>query len=124
MEKINKLKKLLLMKKIDGYLIPKNDEFFTEYVPHYNDRLNFISNFDGSYGFALIMRDSNYLFVDGRYTLQAERQSGKAFKIVSFPHQMPKNILKNKKITIGFDPKIFTEKFFKISTKRFKEILS
>ena len=64
MEKINKLKKLLLMKKIDGYLIPKNDEFFTEYVTHYNDRLNFISNFDGSYGFALIMRDSNYLFVD------------------------------------------------------------
>ena len=118
MEKINKLKKLLLMKKIDGYLIPKNDEFFTEYVTHYNDRLNFISNFDGSYGFALIMRDSNYLFVDGRYTLQAERQSGKAFKIVSFPHQMPKNILKNKKITIGFDPKIFTEKFLNIFFKK------
>ena len=114
MEKINKLKKLLLIKKIDGYLIPKNDEFFTEYVPHYEDRLNFISNFSGSYGFALIMRDFNYLFVDGRYTLQAEKQSGKTFKIVSFPNQMPKNILKNKKITLGFDPKIFTEKFFNI----------
>ena len=40
---------------IDGYIIPKNDEFFSEYVPEYNDRLNFISNFTGSYGFALVL---------------------------------------------------------------------
>ena len=30
MEKINKLKKF--KKKIDGYIIPKNDEFFGEYT--------------------------------------------------------------------------------------------
>ena len=28
MEKINRLKKLFKREKIDGYLIPKNDEFF------------------------------------------------------------------------------------------------
>ena len=33
MEKIKKLKKILKEKKLDGYLIPKNDEFFGEYVP-------------------------------------------------------------------------------------------
>ena len=32
-------------------LIPKNDEFFGEYIPDHNDRLKFISNFSGSYGF-------------------------------------------------------------------------
>ena len=53
MEKIKKLKKIFKREKIDGYIIPKNDEFFGEYVPEYNDRLNFISNFTGSYGFAL-----------------------------------------------------------------------
>ena len=49
MEKIRKLKKTFSEEKIDGYLIPKNDEFFDEYLPLYNDRLNYISNFSGSY---------------------------------------------------------------------------
>ena len=31
MEKINKLRKILIREKIDGYIIPKNDEFFGEY---------------------------------------------------------------------------------------------
>ena len=33
MEKIRKLKKTFSEEKIDGYLIPKNDEFFDEYLP-------------------------------------------------------------------------------------------
>ena len=45
MEKINRLKKLFKREKIDGYLIPKNDEFFDEYISQHNDRLNYISNF-------------------------------------------------------------------------------
>ena len=32
MEKIRKLKKTFGEEKIDGYLIPKNDEFFDEYL--------------------------------------------------------------------------------------------
>ena len=92
--------------------MPKNDEFFGEYLPDYNDRLNFISKFSGSYGFALILENKNYLFVDGRYTLQATRQSGKFFKIITIPNQIPSNILQGKKISIGFDPKLFTKKIF------------
>ena len=110
MEKIKKLKKILKREKLDGYLIPKNDEFFGEYIPDYNDRLNYITNFSGSYGFALILKDKNYLFVDGRYTLQANNQSGKSFYIVTIPDKMPIDILKRKKISIGFDPKLFTKK--------------
>ena len=100
---------ILIRENLDGYLIPKNDEFFCEYTPSHNDRLNFISNFTGSYGFSLILRDKNYLFVDGRYTLQAKAQCGKYFKIITFPNKMPFQILK-KKLIIGFDPKIFTKK--------------
>ena len=44
---INKFKK----NKIDGYVIPKNDEFFSEYSE--NDRLKIISNFSGSAGYKL-----------------------------------------------------------------------
>ncbi len=110
MEKIKKLKLILKKEKIDGYIIPKNDEFFGEYIPECKDRLNYISEFSGSYGFSLILKKENYLFVDGRYTLQAINQSSKYFKILTFPNQIPKKILKNKKLTIGYDPKLFTNK--------------
>ena len=40
--KIKNFKKILIKEKIDGYLIPKNDEFFGEYTPDHNDRLKFI----------------------------------------------------------------------------------
>ena len=56
MEKIEKLRKIFNREKIDGYIIPKNDEFFGEYIPDHNDRLNFISGFSGSFGFALILK--------------------------------------------------------------------
>ncbi len=110
MEKIKKLKKFLKKYKINGYIVPKNDEFFGEYVSEDNDRLNYISNFSGSFGFALILKNSNYLFVDGRYTIQANYESGKFFKIITVPKKMPKDVLKNKKINIGYDPKLFSRK--------------
>ena len=49
--KNKKIKKILKAEKIDGYFIPKNDEFFGEYVADHNDRLNYISNFSGSLWF-------------------------------------------------------------------------
>ena len=108
MNKINKLRKFFVNYKIDGYIIPKNDEFFGEYTPEIKDNLKYISNFSGSYGFALILKKNNYLFVDGRYTLQAKIQSGKIFDIITIPNKFPSNILKDKKLSIGFDPKLHT----------------
>jgi len=117
MEKIKKLRGLFNNYNIDGYVVAKNDEFFGEYVPNNKDRLKFISNFSGSYGYALILKDENYLYVDGRYTLQARIQSGKFFNIVTIPNKLPSNMLKKKNLKIGFDPKLFTKRtlnyFFK-----------
>jgi Xaa-Pro aminopeptidase len=114
MEKINKLKKNFKNENIDGYIIPKNDEFFSEYIPGHKDRLKYISEFTGSYGFALILNNKNYLFVDGRYTLQANKQSGKNFSIKTIPRELPAEVLKNKKLRIGFDPELFTRKSLNI----------
>ena len=124
---MNKFKKLFNKYKIDGYIVPKNDEYFNEYVPEYKDRLKFISNFSGSAGFAILLKNKNYLFVDGRYTTQALNQSGKKFKIVTIPQKFPKNIIKTKKkIVIGFDPKLHTEQqlnlLFKIKNVRLKSL--
>ena len=111
MKKLIKLRKFLKIYKLDGYLVPKNDEYFNEYVNQSSDRLKFISNFSGSAGFAIILKNKNYLFVDGRYTIQGRIQSGKNFKIITIPQKFPKDVLKTqKKLKIGFDPKLHSEK--------------
>jgi Xaa-Pro aminopeptidase len=109
MNRLKNLKKLFKIYKIDGYFIPKNDEFFGEYIPEFKDNLKFISKFTGSSGFALILKKKNYIFVDGRYSLQAKIECGSKFEIITFPKKLPKDILKSKNIKIGFDPKLHTE---------------
>ena len=110
--KIRKLRREFIKFNIDGYVVPKNDEYFNEYSSP--DRLNFISNFDGSAGLAIILKDKNYLFVDGRYTTQAESQSGKNFNIVKIHKKLPWKVLKHK-IKIGYNPYYFTS----LSLKRY-----
>ena len=58
MEKIKKLRTKFKEYNLDGYLIPKNDEFLCEYVPEHKDDLKFISGFSGSYGLALILKNN------------------------------------------------------------------
>ena len=110
--KIRILRKKFIEHKIDGYIVPKNDEFFSEYCK--NNRLKFISNFSGSAGYAIILKNKNYLFVDGRYTIQAEIESSKNFKIVNYQKIINCNLFKN--LILGLDPKLFTssqiKKFF------------
>ena len=111
MKILKKLRKSFEIYTLDGYLVPKNDEYFNEYVPLSKDRLRFLSNFNGSAGFAVILKNKNYLFVDGRYTIQAKHQSGKKFKIITIPNKLPRNvILPKKKIVLGFDPRLHTER--------------
>ena len=108
---MERLKRLINNQKVGGYIIPKNDEYFNEYVVPSKDRLKFISNFSGSAGFAIILKNKNFLFVDGRYTIQAHRQSGKKFKLITIPKKLPKDVIKfSKKTIIGFDPKLHTQK--------------
>ena len=113
MEKIKKLRKIFKKNNLDGYIVPKNDEFFGEYVPQNKDRLKYISNFSGSFGIALILKNKNFLFVDGRYTTQAHLESGKLFIIKTIPNFLPKTVLGNDRLRIGFDSKIITKKFLK-----------
>ena len=105
---IKDIKQFIVNNKIDGYIVPKNDKYFTEYSKVNN--LIKITNFTGSAGFALILRKQNYLFVDGRYTIQANNQSGDKFKILEIPYVWPKNISNIRNSKIGFDPKLFTDK--------------
>jgi Xaa-Pro aminopeptidase len=101
---IKKLRNKFKKHNIDGYVIPKNDDYFTEYSKI--NRLKIISNFSGSAGIAVILKNKNYLFTDGRYTIQSQLESGKNFKIHGFEKLLNCNLFKN--LTLGIDPKLFT----------------
>ncbi len=101
----SKINNIIHSNNLDGYILPKNDNYFTEYSKINN--LKSITNFSGSAGFAIFLKNKKYLFVDGRYTIQAEKESGNEFKIYEIPYVWPKDILE-KKIKIGFDPDLFT----------------
>ena len=109
LDNLNKLKKALIKKNIDAYLVPKNDYFFNEFIKTGNDRLRYVSNFTGSAGTALILHKKNYLFVDGRYTLQAKQESGHLFNIIDISKINILSFLKKNytNIKIGFDPNLF-----------------
>jgi Xaa-Pro aminopeptidase len=118
--KIKNLKNRFKKLNIDGYIIPKNNEFFSEYDQ--NNRLKNISNFTGSAGLAVILKNKNYLFVDGRYTIQAKKEAGKNFKIIELHKKLPNQIIKNQKL--GFDPRLFTSKKLKFYFANFNELIS
>ena len=102
---IIKLRKKFEKYKIDGYVVPKNDDYFTEYSKI--NRLKIISNFSGSAGLAIILKNKNYLFTDGRYTIQSQSESGKNFIIYAFEKLINCNLFRN--LTLGIDPKLFTK---------------
>ena len=108
-DSINALKKKFKDYQIDGYIIPKNDNYFSEYAS--NDRLKKITKFSGSAGIAVILKKINYLFVDGRYTLQANQESSKYFKIIEIHKKFPNKIIKN--LNLGYDPSLFTRNTLK-----------
>ena len=65
-KEVIELRKKFKKYNIDGYVIPKNDDYFTEYSKI--NRLKIISNFSGSAGLAVVLKNKNYLFTDGKST--------------------------------------------------------
>lgn len=59
---------------VDYLLVTSTNEFLDEYsLPEENSRLK-ITNFSGSVGDALLTPDTIFLFVDGRYHIQADQE--------------------------------------------------
>jgi Xaa-Pro aminopeptidase len=59
---------------IDGFVVPRSDEFQGEYVADYAERLRWLSGYSGSAGLAIVLADKAAIFVDGRYTIQVREQ--------------------------------------------------
>ena len=107
-EKLSLLRKKLKEYKLDAFLVPHNDMFFNEITAPYYSRLEWITGFTGSAGFAIILKSSAVIFTDGRYSIQVEKEVNKrCFEFESITKIKPFSWLKkNRKRckTVGFDP--------------------
>lgn len=95
---------------VDGYLIPRGDEYLGEYVPPCHERLAWITGFTGSNGIALLMADRGVMVTDSRYGIQVRGQVDRKFFETSdqFNTGLLKFLEKHniRNITIGFDPAV------------------
>ena len=65
------LRSILASRHVDGFIVPRTDEFQGEYVAANAERLAWLTGFTGSAGQAVVLPGQVWLFVDGRYTIQA-----------------------------------------------------
>ena len=126
---ISSIRKWMIKNQIDAFIIPHDDEYLSEYIPIYNERLAWVTNFTGSAGIAIITHNNAYIFIDGRYTVQVKQQVDESlFKIMHVKNNpfIPwiKNNLNNK--IIGYDPRLHRIKWLDdikdLSILRLKEI--
>ncbi|CCM01193.1 uncharacterized protein FIBRA_03241 [Fibroporia radiculosa] len=98
---------------IQAIVIPSEDQR-NEYIAACDGRRAFISGFDGSAGCAVVTPDNAYLFTDGRYFLQAEKQLDANWSLMKqglpdvpiWQDFLYKNVAKNSRI--GVDPTLVT----------------
>ena len=64
----------MIEKNYTAYLIPTSDYHSSEYISDYFKLREFFTGFNGSMGTLLVMQNNAYLWVDGRYFIQAAKQ--------------------------------------------------
>ncbi|CAN5143675.1 aminopeptidase P family protein [soil metagenome] len=113
-ERVAFLRAELKTRGLDGFIIPRQDEFQGEYVAAYAERLRWLTGFAGSWGVAILMQDKGAIFVDGRYTIQVRDQTDTGLftpqHLVEDPpaQWLEKNLKPGEKI--GYDPWLVTAK--------------
>jgi Xaa-Pro aminopeptidase len=102
----------LTRRRLTGFVVPRADQQQNEYVPPSDERLAWLTGFTGSAGMAIVLVQDAAIFVDGRYTLQAERQvDTKAWSVESLVEPPPETWLTQHLKPgdrVGFDPWLHT----------------
>ena len=97
----------------DGFLVPRADAHQGEYVTAADMRLSWLTGFTGSAGFCIALQNTAGLFVDSRYTLQAQDQADTDFFTpVKWPATKPAAWLKEQLPNggvVAYDPWLHTK---------------
>lgn len=108
-KRIDLLRELMTREGIDIYYIPMGDTHNSEYVSAHFKCVEFISGFSGSAGHVVISKDNAWIFVDGRYYIQAAKQIlGSGIELMKWgekdvpePEDFVRDLSANK--VLGFD---------------------
>lgn len=73
-QRLNRLKTAMEKEGMDLYYLNTSDYHMSEYVPEYFKTISYFSGFSGSLATLLVGRDETYIFVDGRYHSQADKE--------------------------------------------------
>ena len=110
--RLQALRAELARRGVDGFLVPRADEYQGEYVPASGQRLAWLTGFTGSAGLAVVLKDRAAVFVDGRYTLQAQAQVDAAlYEVLPVGEQSPSNWVAGtlpRGAALGYDPWLHT----------------
>lgn len=72
--RLKMLRKEMNRNGVEGYFIPRADEFLGEYVPECAERLAWLTDFTGSAGMAIVLKEKAVVMTDGRYAIQVKHQ--------------------------------------------------
>ena len=111
-ERLSALRAHLATRDLTGFVVPLTDEYMSEYVGDYAQRLAWLTGFKGSAGSAIVLADTAAMFTDGRYTLQVREQvDGADWQFVQVPTTSMVDWLRTNAREgdrIGFDPWLAT----------------
>ena len=95
---------------LDAFIVPRADEYLGEYVPAHNEHLLWCSDFTGSAGTVIILKDRAAIFTDGRYTIQVKQQvNGECFEfyhLIDTPHVAWLSEQLSANANVGYDAKV------------------
>ena len=113
MNNLNNIKNYIKKKNIYACLISKNNQFLNEMTEPKENFLRKITKFSGSLGYAIILQNKQYLYVDGRYHQQAKIQTKKF--IIKDISKMKVDLLRivGKEKYVLIDPKTLSLDFIK-----------
>ncbi|KAJ3476796.1 hypothetical protein NLI96_g10907 [Meripilus lineatus] len=114
--RLEALRKLMVLPEnnVTAVVVPSEDQHSSEYIATCDERRAFISGFNGSAGCAVVTLNDAYLFTDGRYFLQAEKQLDQNWTLMktglpdvpTWQEFLHKNL--EKKSRIGVDSSLIT----------------
>ncbi|MEM8833194.1 MAG: aminopeptidase P family protein [Pseudomonadota bacterium] len=114
-EKLDALRAEMKAHDVDGFLVPRADEYQSEAIAPYAERLSWLTGFTGSAGIGIILEDQACVMSDGRYTIQLKQEVEEGLYHLVNSQEVPveewlsENVGKEK--VIGYDPKLHTPHF-------------
>lgn len=81
-KRLETLRAVLCDEGIDAFLLPRSDDYLNEDLASADERLLWLSGFNGSQGLLALTQHGASLFVDGRYTLQATRECAALLEVL------------------------------------------